>query len=230
MRRILGILGAVALAGGAALAQGGATTASSTDNQFLQKAYNINLGEVRLGELAQQRGQSQTVKDLGRRMVGDHQLALDQLRRAAQQDGLTLPNELDPQTKQAYERLSQLSGQSFDLAYLEHMKSGHDKAIQAFQNEANNGQATNLRNYAKKTLPALHAHADVVQQDQQQLMQQQQQQPQPSSTQPGTSPSGTSPSGLGNPPATTTPGATGNPPGSIEVHPTQQPAQPAPPM
>lgn len=180
MRRIIGIIGALVLAGGVASAR--SDQASAQDQQFVKKAYSINTAEVKLGNLALEKGTSPAVKDYGRRMVDDHQKALDQLRTAAKKDGMSLPTQLAPEQQQEYQQLSQQSGPQFDQAYLQHMKTGHKDAIQVFQKEADSGTKPNLKAYAEKVLPTLHTHEQLATQKVKQL---QQQQPAPTGTMPG---------------------------------------------
>ena len=66
--------------------------AMATGDAFLKQAAEINLGEVQLGKLAEQKGNNPAIRDFGRRMVEDHTKAEDNLRRIAQQQGVTLPS------------------------------------------------------------------------------------------------------------------------------------------
>ena len=59
---------------------------------FLKQAAEINLGEVQLGKLAEQKGNNPAIREFGRRMVEDHTKAEDNLRQIAQQQGVTLPS------------------------------------------------------------------------------------------------------------------------------------------
>ena len=50
-------------------------TARPTDKEFARKAAEGGLAQVKVGQLAEEKGQSQTVKDFGKRMVDDHSKA-----------------------------------------------------------------------------------------------------------------------------------------------------------
>lgn len=158
---------ALALPQAAALADAPQTTLkmpsgslSAIDQQFLRQAYSINQGEIQLGRLAQRKGTSDKVKSYGERLVKDHTQALDQLREAADQGGFALPTELLPAQQRTYDHLSRLSGTEFDRAFLDHSVSGHEIAINAFSDEAKNGQNPALKSYAARTLPVLRTHQD----------------------------------------------------------------------
>lgn len=181
MRRIIGIIGALVLAGGVASAKG-AGQQSMQDQQFLNKAYSINMGEVRTAELAQQKASSPQVKQYAQRLMKDHQKSLEDLRKAAQKDDMMLPTQIAPEQQQTYTQLSQLSGPQFDRAYLQDQQTGHQEAIQAFRQEADTGTSKNLKRYAQKTLPTLQEHQQMASQHMRQL---EQQQPSPTGTMPG---------------------------------------------
>lgn len=134
------------------------------DHTFMVKAAQGGLAEVQLGQLAQQNGQSQQVKDFGKRMVDDHTKANDQLKQVAQQQGVTLPDSPSAQDKAEYDRLSKLKGDSFDKAYAKMMVSDHKKDIAEFQKEANSGSNPQVKNFASQTLPTLQDHLQMAQQ------------------------------------------------------------------
>jgi len=73
--------------------------------------------QVELGELAQQKGTSDKVKDFGQKMVTHHSKAGDDLKQVAQQQGLNLPEEMSKQDRATYDWLSKLEGKQFDEAY-----------------------------------------------------------------------------------------------------------------
>ena len=70
----LGLLAALVVVGlsrRAAAAQAAAQP-STQDTQYLQAVHQVNLFEITAGNLAQQKGQNQQVKDLGAMFMTDH--------------------------------------------------------------------------------------------------------------------------------------------------------------
>ena len=66
----LGLLAALVLVGLAPAAAAQAAAQPSTqDTQYLQAVHQVNLAEIVTGNLAQQKGQNQQVKDLGEQFV-----------------------------------------------------------------------------------------------------------------------------------------------------------------
>ena len=68
---------------------------SSKDYHFATEAAQANADEVKLGQLAQQKGTDPAVKQFGQHMVQDHSKANDELTQLAQRKGIELPKELD---------------------------------------------------------------------------------------------------------------------------------------
>jgi len=136
----------------------------SMDHEFMMKAAEGGLAEVQMGQLAQQNGESQQVKDFGQQMVTDHSKANDQLKPIAQQQGVNVPTELKGHEKAEYDRLSKLHGDAFDKAYSKLMVSDHKKDIAEFKREAESGTNPEVKNFASQTLPTLHEHLKMAEQ------------------------------------------------------------------
>ena len=136
----------------------------SDDKTFMMKAAEGGMAEVQMGQLAQQNGQSQAVKDFGKRMVDDHTKANDQLKQVATQQGVTLPTDLNSKDKAEYDRMSKMNGESFDKAYSKMMVSDHKKDVAEFKHEASAGSDPQVKSFASETLPTLQDHLKMAEQ------------------------------------------------------------------
>jgi putative membrane protein len=139
-------------------------TKTSADENFAKKAAQGGMAEVKLGQLAEERGSNPSVKNFGRRMVQDHSKANDELKSATSKESIPLPNELDKSDQATYDRLSKLSGDAFDRAYARDMVRDHSKDVSEFQKEAKNGRDDAIKNFAAQTLPTLQNHLDQARQ------------------------------------------------------------------
>lgn len=137
-------------------------TYTMTDAEFAQKAAEANLAEVKLGNLAEQHGTTQTIKDFGKRMVTDHSKAEDNLKTAAATSNITLPTTLDAKDQAVYDHLSKLSGEAFDRAYARDMVRNHRGDVAEFRYEANDGKDAAIKSFASKTLPSLETHLKLA--------------------------------------------------------------------
>lgn len=137
---------------------------SSRDRNFINQAAQVGMLEVQLGQLATQRGSTNTVKQYGQRMVNEHTQANQQLMQLARQKGVTPPTNLDNQHKAVMNRISNLSGANFDDAYMKVMIDSHNQAIALFQAQSQQGQDPDLKAWATKLVPNLQAHLQMANQ------------------------------------------------------------------
>jgi putative membrane protein len=128
------------------------------DSHFAKEAAQGGMAEVKLGQLAQEKGSNDSVKSFGQRMVDDHSKAGDKLKEAASKENITLPTDISPKDQATYNRLSKLSGAAFDRAYAKDMVKDHETDVAAFQKEANGGKSDSLKSFASETLPTLQDH------------------------------------------------------------------------
>jgi putative membrane protein len=142
---------------------------SEQDRTFAEEAAQGGMAEVELGQLAVQQAESQEVKDFGQRMIDDHGQANQKLEDIAQQMNIELPQELSDEAQQRQQEL-QLSGAEFDREYMNLMVEDHQKDVDSFEQQTEEGQAPELVTFAEETLPTLQEHLDQAEQIQQQVV------------------------------------------------------------
>jgi putative membrane protein len=135
---------------------------SAADRAFVKEAAIGGLAEVEFGNLAKEKASNADVKQFGERMVTDHGKANDELKQWAQQKNVTLPTELDAKHKATHDRLSKLSGDTFDKAYMREMVSDHEKDVAAFKKESSAAHDPDLKAWVTKTLPTLEDHLKMA--------------------------------------------------------------------
>ena len=128
------------------------------DSDFAMKAAAGGMAEVKMGQLAQEKGTSDAVKAFGQRMVDDHSKAGDKLKDVAAKAGMTLPADVSKTDQHEYDRLAKLSGKDFDQAYAQAMVKDHVTDIAEFKKEAMSGGDPGLKQFATETLPTLQDH------------------------------------------------------------------------
>ncbi len=137
---------------------------SEKDKNFIIKAAQAGDAEIAAGKLAATKSSTPEVKQFGEEMVRDHTKAGDELKQIAQAKGVALPTEPDLEQKQLAKKLEDAPANNFDQLYLtEAGVKGHKAAIALFTDEVKNGQDPDLKAYAKKTLPTIAHHYDLVQ-------------------------------------------------------------------
>jgi putative membrane protein len=133
-------------------------TIAAPDKAFVMEAAQGGMAEVELGRLAAEKASNADVKQFGQRMVDDHGKANDELKGFASQKNITLPTELDAKHKATRDRLSKLSGDAFDKAYMTEMVADHNKDVAAFMRASKTAKDPDLKAWAEKTLPTLQDH------------------------------------------------------------------------
>jgi putative membrane protein len=126
-----------------------------TDKDFVRNAAEATATEVHLGKIAQEKGSSDAVKELGKQMVESNTQTGEQLQQAATALKMALPADPPKRAKKAEEKLAKLSGADFDKAYTKMAVDEQKQAVKEFEREAKDGKATSLKDYAAKNLPAV---------------------------------------------------------------------------
>jgi putative membrane protein len=140
-----------------------ASSAEIPDAKFYRDAAEGGMAEVAMGNLAQQKAQSPSVKEFGAQMVKDHSAANEKLKALAQSKNITLPANPSVAEMEAKSKLEVLSGQSFDKSYIKGMIQDHEEDIAVFKKEAVSGHDPDARAFASATLPTLEAHLKKIQ-------------------------------------------------------------------
>jgi putative membrane protein len=128
--------------------------------QLMVDAADINLTEIKLGNLAQTKGTSKQIKDLGKMMATDHGKALEELKKLASSKNVTLPETVSDKGMDEYNKLDEKTGRDFDKKYAEMMVDGHKEAIKKFEKCEEDCTDSQVKNWATKTLPTLRNHLD----------------------------------------------------------------------
>jgi putative membrane protein len=128
--------------------------------EFATKAAGGGMMEVTLGQMAQQQGMSQRVKDFGAMMVTDHSKANNELKTIASAKQFTLPGALPEKHQHHVDDLSKKQGKDFDNAYIKMMVNDHEEDIKEFEKAAKSATDTTIRSFAARTLPTLKKHLD----------------------------------------------------------------------
>lgn len=134
------------------------------DKEFVRKALEGGTAEVQLGQLAQQKSQSDDVKQFGQKMVEDHTTLGNQIKPIAQQMGVKEPKGPSKKDKQLMAKLEALSGPQFDEAYIQAMVKDHKQDLKEFKNEAQSAQDPNVKQAAQQGTGVISQHLQLIEQ------------------------------------------------------------------
>jgi putative membrane protein len=151
-------IGAISLIGAVRAADttptGGGSSLSEKDKTFMKKAAKGGTMEVAMGQVAEQKAQSEDVKSFGKRMVADHGKANDELKSIASKKGFQLP------TKEHTVKWTS------DKAYMDAMVKDHEKDLAEFKEEASNGSDPDVKKFADDTAKMVQEHLDLAKETQ----------------------------------------------------------------
>ena len=152
------VIGAISLIGAVRAADttptGGGSSLSEKDKTFMKKAAKGGTMEVAMGQVAEQKAQSEDVKSFGKRMVADHGKANAELKSIASKKGFQLPSK------------EHTVKWTSDKAYMDAMVKDHEKDLAEFKEEASNGSDPDVKKFADDTAKMVQEHLDLAKETQ----------------------------------------------------------------
>jgi len=137
---------------------------NNPDGNFINEAVSGGKMEVEMGRMAKDKAQNQRVKAFADMMVRDHTQANKELENILKEKNYTTAS-MEHSSHNAPDEnpvssLENQKGRDFDKAYMKMMVKDHDKTIDLFVKESNNGKDSRLKDFATRMLPALRTHLD----------------------------------------------------------------------
>ena len=129
---------------------GEGSSLSDKDKTFMKKAAKGGMMEVAMGQVAEQKAQSEDVKSFGKRMVTDHGKANDELKSIASKKGVQLPSK------------EHSMKWTSDKAYMDAMVKDHEKDLAEFKEEATGGSDPDVKKFADDTAKVVQEHLDLA--------------------------------------------------------------------
>jgi putative membrane protein len=120
---------------------------------------------VQLGQLAEQKSQSNDVKQFAQKMVSDHtQMGEKWFKPVAKQMGVSEPKGPSKKDKKLIEKLQGLSGPQFDTEYIQAMVKDHKEDLKDFKSEAEMAQDPNVKQIATQGTNIIQQHLQLIEQ------------------------------------------------------------------
>jgi putative membrane protein len=139
-----------------------AGTMSDADKTFVGMVSQGGMYEVELGKVAEKQGATQDIRDQGNTETHDHTLVGDKLKGIVTGAGMEFPSKLNETFQARLDKISALSGDAFDKAYLADMKKIHDADGAAFAKEAKGGTNPDLKAFAAETHRIVERHLGEI--------------------------------------------------------------------
>jgi putative membrane protein len=131
------------------------------DQAFLRKTLEDNVGQEQMGQLAQQKSQSEDVKQFGEKMTQIHQQLTHQITPLAQKLGVSQPKEPSKKDREEIQKMQSLSGTEFDSAFVRAMLRLQKSDLKEFKNEEGSSNP-GVQQVAKLDDPILAEHLKIL--------------------------------------------------------------------
>ncbi|MBZ0234667.1 MAG: DUF4142 domain-containing protein [Deltaproteobacteria bacterium] len=146
---------------------------SDSELATLQHHHDVNLMEIKMGKLAQQRGGPE-VKKYAAQLVKDHQMADKKAIQLAKARGVTLSQGATPMSEveqaqhqkqmETMSRLETLQGESFDREFLQAMVDRHSAELGYLTVAIADATDSKLKAHLESVRPKIEKHADQARQ------------------------------------------------------------------
>jgi putative membrane protein len=165
MKRVLSIIpiALIILAfAGISFAQQSVAYVSPQDSNFVKNASMDNQMQIKMGQLASQKGTSKEVKDFGQQLASDFTKRNQDLKEIAQNKGLPFANDIDTERQMKIDNIAKKSGGDFDRAFVSMLAQDNRNHIDQFEKEARDGKDAEIKSFASKELPVLRQHQNEL--------------------------------------------------------------------
>lgn len=136
-----------------------------TVRNFVMQASIANMFEIESSKLAAGKSQNPEVQEFAECMITDHNKVFDELGYTLQSSGsvVTPVDMLDYKHQELINQLKMASpGAGFDKRYIDTQTKSHAKTVKLYKEYVQNGQDAALKTFAKKTLPILERHHELI--------------------------------------------------------------------
>ncbi|KIO52015.1 DUF4142 domain-containing protein [Flavobacterium hibernum] len=130
------------------------------DSEYLVDIAEVNLAEIEIGKLAQQKSTNPEVKKFGKMLVDEHTKSAGEVSALATSKNFTLPTSLTEDGQEEYKKLNEKSGLDFDKKFADMMIDGHEKAIEELQKATKDAKDQDIKLWASNNIAPLTAHLE----------------------------------------------------------------------
>ncbi len=140
-----------------------AKSGEGPDATFVTQAAQGGMAEVELSKVAEKNAKSADVKKFASEMVHDHTANNKELATIAAHENIPVPTSLDTEHAALCDKLSAMKGADFDRAYIDAMKTDHQKMDDLLKSSQATVTTEELRTFIKKTDPVVEHHLAMAQ-------------------------------------------------------------------
>jgi|GEM_PF-6735887 len=125
------------------------------DFNFLNKAAECCQAESRIGDIAKDKTENETVKAFAVKLHKEHSTIKQDLTKWTESRKIAVVAGTSKTTKAEIDRLTALKGADFDRAFVDYTVTSHEKLVAAYEYQQKNGKEKDLVNFAADHLPLI---------------------------------------------------------------------------
>jgi len=123
---------------------------------FLLKSADARMMNAQVGLLAIEKGTNSAIRDFGQRIMTDHCLLLEKIKKLANQRDIYLPDQLSSRKVSDHRNLSEENGREFDKTFIKMMIVDHERDLKLFKKAAQYNDPE-ISAFAKRYLPMIQS-------------------------------------------------------------------------
>ncbi len=135
----------------------------TADASLLVEWAAINLVELEMLRVADRRSARTELREKVDMLLKAHQNLNDDIRAAATDEEITIPNSLSDEGREQLDNLQMVSSSSFESTFIKTLRESHIKTIGIAEKLAASTSNSNLQKLAKSALPELKSHLVDIQ-------------------------------------------------------------------
>jgi putative membrane protein len=135
---------------------------TALDREFLTVIRFANLWEIPMGQLAAQRGTTQTVRDVGATLAADHTKLDVDIKKLAGQFGVPLPERPTSSQQSWITEISGTSGPQFDRTFADRLRAAHGTVFGLVANVRAGSRNEVIRAFAQQANQIVMKHMTLL--------------------------------------------------------------------
>ncbi len=128
---------------------------------FLIKSADARMMDAQVGLLAIEKGSSSTIRDFGQRMMNDHSVLLEKIKKLAIQRNIPLPDQISNRKVDVHRNLSDENGREFDRTFIKMIIADHERDLKLFKKAAEYNDP-DVSAFAKRYLPLIQSDLQKI--------------------------------------------------------------------
>lgn len=132
------------------------------DIKFVTDIAAACMAEIKIGNMAKQKGQDKRIKNFGAMMIKDLTKGKLKLVALAKIKKIALPDSISAVDEKEIDDLAKKTGKDFDHAYLAKTEADHNRALALFQNAAKHAYDADIKSFAGRHMSTIKRHLDAI--------------------------------------------------------------------